>query len=56
MRRWDEAGVVKEGKHGKSGDRGMRMMFVGYSHNRTDDCYRMWKKETNRVIESPGII
>ena len=27
LRTWDEAGVVKEGKHGKTGDRGIRMML-----------------------------
>jgi hypothetical protein len=32
------------------------MMFVGYSHNCTNDCCHMWKKETNCVIESQDII
>jgi hypothetical protein len=27
LRTWDEAGMVKEGKHGKTGDRGIRMML-----------------------------
>ena len=31
LRIWGEAGVVAEGKDGKTGDRGATMMFVGYA-------------------------
>ena len=44
---WGESGVVKEGK---DGDRGIGMMFDGYSLNRKEDSYRMWNKTTNGVV------
>ena len=56
MHRWGEAGVVKEGKNGKAGDRGTEMMFVGYSMNRESDSKRMWDPATNRVVVTRDII
>jgi hypothetical protein len=56
MRTWGEAGVVKEGKDGKFGDRGTVMMFVGYPFNREADCVRMWNESTNRVVETRDVI
>lgn len=56
LRTWGEAGVVKEGKDGKTGDRGVTVVFVGYPGNRTNDCYRFWNPSTNRVIESRDVI
>jgi hypothetical protein len=47
-----EAAVVKEGKDGKSGDRGITMMFVGPAIDRTSDTYRFWNETTNRIITS----
>jgi uncharacterized protein YnzC (UPF0291/DUF896 family) len=47
-----EAAVVKEGKDGKSGDRGITMMFVGYAYDCTSDTYRFWNETTNRVVNS----
>ena len=41
MRTFGEAGVVTRGKHGKLGDRGIPMVFVGYAENHSHDCYRM---------------
>ena len=41
MQTWGEAGVVKEGKDGKTGNRGINMMFVGYPLNQEEDSYRM---------------
>ncbi len=37
LRTWGEAGVVTDGPNGKSGDRGIEMMFVGYPANRESD-------------------
>ena len=48
--------MVKEGKDGKTGDRGVTVMFVGYSTNRTRDTYRFWKEATNCVIETRDAI
>ena len=50
LRTWGEAGVVREGKDGKTGDRGQSMMFVGYANNRESDSVKMWNPETNRVV------
>jgi hypothetical protein len=47
-----EAAVVKEGKDGKTGDRGITVMFVGYTPDRTRDTYRFYNETTNRVIVS----
>ena len=39
MKKFGECGVVKEGKNGKAGSRGIAMMFVGYAANRESDSY-----------------
>jgi len=56
LRTFGEAGVVKEGKDGKSGDRGTTMMFVGYPANRESDSKRMWNAETNRVVVTRDVL
>jgi hypothetical protein len=56
LRTWGEAGVVKEGKDGKTGDRGIAMMFVGYPNNRESDSVRMWNRSTNRVVVTRDVI
>ena len=55
MRTWGEAGVVYRGKDGKAGNRGVPMMFVGYSE-RESDTYRMWNPETNSVCNTRDVI
>jgi hypothetical protein len=55
MRTFGEAGVVTEGKRGKTGDRGIDMMFVGYP-GREHDSYRMWNPLTNRVVVTRDVI
>ena len=47
LRNWGEAGVVKLGKDGKTGDHGVTMMFVGYPFSHESDSVRMWNPETN---------
>eukprot|EP00804_Cyclotella_cryptica_P000019 CCRYP_013697-RA/>CCRYP_013697-RA protein AED:0.44 eAED:-0.15 QI:0/0/0/0.5/1/1/2/0/583 len=56
MRTFGEAGVVKRGKNGKLGDRGIPMVFVGYAENHSHDCYRMWYPTTRKVTESRDVI
>eukprot|EP00804_Cyclotella_cryptica_P006706 CCRYP_008640-RA/>CCRYP_008640-RA protein AED:0.60 eAED:-0.00 QI:0/0/0/0.2/1/1/5/0/1261 len=56
MRTFGEAGVVKRGKNGKLGDRGIPMVFVGYAENHSHDCYRMWYPTTRKVTESQDVI
>lgn len=55
MRTFGEAGVVKDQKHGKMGEKGIPMMFVGYS-DRESDSYRMWNPKTNRVVVTRDVI
>jgi hypothetical protein len=38
---WGEVGTVKTGKDGKTGDRGVACIFIGYASNHKGDCYRM---------------
>ena len=52
MQTWGEAGVVKEGKNDKTGNRGIVMIFVGYPLNIDGDSYIMWKKPTSVVLMS----
>ena len=47
LRTWGEAGVVKEGKDGKTDDRGEAMMFFRYPYNHELDSVRMWNLNTN---------
>jgi hypothetical protein len=55
MRTFGEAGVVKDQKHGKMGEKGLPMMFVGYS-DRESNSYRMWNPKTNRVVVTRDVI
>ena len=56
LRTWGEAGVVKEGKDRKTGDKGIAMMFVGYPLNREADSVRMWNQKTNGVVTTRDVI
>jgi hypothetical protein len=53
---FSEAAVVKEKKSDKSTDRGITVVFVGYSTDRTSDCYRFWNPVKNSVIETRDTI
>ena len=48
--------MVREGKDGKTGDRGQSMTFVGYANNRESDSVKMWNPETNRVVTTRDVI
>ena len=56
LRIFGEAGVVKEGKYGRTVDRCKAVMFVGYLVNREVNSMQMWNPETNQVIVSRDII
>jgi len=43
-------------KDGKVGDRGITMLFVGYSSGHAGNCYRMYNPVTSRVCKSRNII
>jgi hypothetical protein len=44
-----EAGIVKNGKDGKVGGRGITMVIVGYADEHAVNCYRMYNPVTSRV-------
>ena len=56
LQTFGEAGVVKEGKDGKTGNRGIAMVFCGYPYNRESDSMRMWNPGTNRVVTTSDVI
>ena len=56
LRTFGEAGIVKNKKDGKVGDRGITMMFVGYANSHAGNCYRMYNPVTSRVCETRDII
>ena len=47
LRTFGEAGIVKDKKDGKVGDRGITMMFVGYANSHAGNCYRMYNPVTS---------
>ena len=56
LRTWREAEAVKEGKDGKTGDKGIAMMFVGYPVNQEADSVRIWNPITNGVVTTRDVI
>jgi hypothetical protein len=44
-----EAGIVKDGKEGKVLNRGLTMMFVGYSEDHAESVFRIFNPETSRI-------
>ena len=56
LRTFGEAGIVKNMKDGKVGNRGITMLFVGYLTGHTSNCYRMYNPVPSRVCESQDII
>jgi hypothetical protein len=51
-----EAGIVKEGKTGKVLDRGLTMMFVGYSENHAENVFKMYSPEISRIVQTQDVI
>jgi hypothetical protein len=56
LKTFGEAGVVKDAKNAKTGNRGMVMMFVGYPDNQEHDSVRMWNPETNGIWTTRDVI
>jgi hypothetical protein len=56
LRNWGEAGIIKTGKDGKIGHRGVTGMFVGYASNHESDCYRMWNPNTKKISKTCDIL
>jgi hypothetical protein len=56
LRTFCEAGIVRQKKGGKVGDRGITMMFVGYAQEHAGNCYRMYNPVTFEVSETPDIL
>jgi hypothetical protein len=42
-------------KDGKTGDRGVTSMFVGYASNHEGDCYRMWNPKTKKISKTRDV-
>ncbi len=51
-----EAGIMKDGKKGKVLDRGIIMMFVGYSEDHTVNVFRMYCPETSRILQTRDVM
>ncbi len=51
LRTFGEAGMVKDKKDGKVGDRGITMLFVGYADGHAGNCYRMYNLVTSQVCK-----
>jgi hypothetical protein len=51
-----EAGIVKDGKKGRVLNRGLTMMFVGYSEDHAENVFQMFNPETSRIAQSCDII
>jgi hypothetical protein len=56
FRTFGEAGIVKDKKDGKVGDRGISMLFVGYADGHAGNRYRMYNLVTSRVCKSQEVI
>jgi hypothetical protein len=56
LRTFDKAGNVKNIKVGKIGNRGITMLFVGYSSGHASNCYRMYNPVALQVCKSRDII
>jgi hypothetical protein len=51
-----EAGIIKEGKKGKVLDRGLTMMFVGYSESQAESVFKMYSPDTSRIVQTQDMI
>ena len=51
-RTFGKTGTVRTGKDGKVGDRGVTMMFLGYTEKHEGNSYIMFKPSTGSVLRS----
>jgi hypothetical protein len=56
LRTFGKAGIMKDGNKGKFLNRGITMMFVGYSENHAEMVFRMYHPETSRIAQSRDVI
>jgi hypothetical protein len=56
LRTFGEAGIVKNRKDGKVGNRGITMLFVGYADEHAGNCYRMYNPVTSGVNVTCDVI
>ncbi len=47
---------MKGGKKGKVLNRGLTMMFVGYSEDHSKNVFQMFNPETSRIAQSGNVI
>ncbi len=47
---------MKDGKKGKVLNRGLTMMFVGYSEDHAEYVFQMFNAETSRIAQSDDVI
>lgn len=50
MRTWGKCGGVRKGKAGKTGDKGIHMMFGKPPNRESDSMEWMWNPATNGVV------
>ncbi len=55
MHSFGEAGVVKIGKNGKLGDRGVTCIFVNYADKHLSVCYRLYNPKSGKIIKTRDI-
>ena len=55
LRVWGEGAIVTVGKDSKTGDKGTRMMFVGYAEQESDSVH-MWDPSTMRIVVTHDVI
>ena len=55
LRAFGEAGTIAIGKNGKAGNRGVTMMFAGYSNDHGGDTVRMWNEKTKRITDTRDV-
>jgi len=52
LRTFGEAGIIKNGKDRKVGNRGITMVFVGYAYGHAGNCFRMYNPMKSQVCET----
>jgi hypothetical protein len=51
-----EAGIIKDGKKGKVLNRGLTMMFVGYSGDHAKNNFQMYNPVASRIAQTQDVI
>ncbi len=56
LQTFGEAGMVKDGKKGRVLNRGLTMMFVGYSEDHAENIFRMYNPVASRIAQTCNLI